>query len=99
MAVINQKWTFFYFIVVAQQKTKSNYVKFIEKTFNFFGDIYLETHGQSCISVSSWPWISEEVKGTNKKIERIHCEYYQSKKKVLHLEVILIQRYIFVYKT
>lgn len=27
---------FFYFIVVAQQKTKSTYVKFIEKTFNFF---------------------------------------------------------------
>lgn len=39
MAVINKKWTLFYFIVVAQQKTKSNYVKFIEKTFNFFGDI------------------------------------------------------------
>lgn len=44
-------------------------------------ETYLETHGQSCISVSSWPWIFEEVKGTNKKIERIHCEYYQSKKK------------------
>lgn len=75
-----KKWTLFYFIVVAQQKTKSNYVKFIEKTFIFL-ETYLETHGQSCISVSSWPWISEEVKGKNKKIERAHCEYYQSKKK------------------
>lgn len=39
MAVLNKNWTFFYFIVVAKQKTKSNYVKFIEETFNFFGDI------------------------------------------------------------
>lgn len=39
MAVINKKWTFFYFIVVAQQKTKSYYVILIEKTFNFFGGI------------------------------------------------------------
>lgn len=45
--------------MVVQQRAESYNVKLSEKTFKM--DVSLENHGQSCISVSLWPWDSGDV--------------------------------------